>query len=78
MVLFENTNSTEDIDPLLIESTTSVVVAAFTHLRKFLPFIVFYVKHLSTMSRFVLVFTGSCNNHKGIRESANCVSMSRV
>lgn len=35
VVLLENADSAEDVDPLLIKCATCMVVTSFTHLRKF-------------------------------------------
>lgn len=75
VVLLKNTDATEHINPFLVESAGGVVIAAFTHLRKFLPLVVLDIVHFGSVSRPVLIFTSSSNYHECVRESTDCVTM---
>jgi len=78
MVLLQDGDATENVNPLLFERTGGVVVAAFTHLRKFLPFVAVDVVQFSSVRRPVLIFASSSNDHKSIGKRADGMSMSRV
>jgi hypothetical protein len=75
VVLLKNTDAAEHVNPFLVECTGGMVVAAFTHLRKFKPFVVLDIVHFSSVSRPVLIFTSSSYYHECVRESTDCVTM---
>lgn len=76
MMLLKDTDTAENVNPFLVEGTRGVVVATFAHLRELVPLVVFNVVHLSTVSRLLNFFASSCDDHEGIRKSADSVTMS--
>ena len=76
-MLLQNANATENVNPFLVKGARGMVVSAFTHLRKFKPFVVLNIEHFSTVSRPVLIFTSSGDDHEGVRKSTDGMAMSR-
>ena len=77
VMLLQNTDAAENVYPFLVEGTGGMVIAAFAHLRKFKPFVIFNIVHLSTMGRPVLIFSSSGDYHEGVRKGTDGMSVSR-